>query len=531
VENGRVPAGSYLLVESLDRLSRQEILKSLALFLRILSAGIVLVTLQDDHVYQGGQINLPDLIISLMIMSRAHEESATKSQRVAAAWANKRSQANALGRPLTRLCPAWLKLNDDRKRYVEIPERVAVIRSIFEDTVAGIGGYVITNRLNAKRAQSFGRSRGWQRSYIAKILSNRAVIGEYQPHKLVGGKRKPVGEPIKDYFPRIIDDELFYRAQQSRSERRISGRGRKGTYLTNLFSGLATCAYCGSRMAFENKGPPPKGGTFLVCEASKRGMGCVTTGWRYEQFESSFLAFVEQLDLPNIIRNDESEKRDLNDAIQSLQGQQLALKTEMESAYGLLKINPDLAFVADKLGQLQQTVKDLERQIEEKKDERENLEATENAFYESKDEIKSLIGSLQTPGEGDLYKLRSQVVARIKALVDSLLLAPAGRAPIVNKTIAELKKMTDDAVYKAALVDVLNLDKDRRYFAVRFKDGNVLGVYPSKDDPLVFETKVVAIAPGTDRGTLIRLQGDGSGRVLVDPKSEINATLNKAISE
>ena len=53
VEQGRVPAGSYLLVESLDRLSRQEILKSLSLFLRILNAEIVLVTLQDDHVYQG----------------------------------------------------------------------------------------------------------------------------------------------------------------------------------------------------------------------------------------------------------------------------------------------------------------------------------------------------------------------------------------------------------------------------------------------------------------------------------------------
>jgi DNA invertase Pin-like site-specific DNA recombinase len=297
VEQRLVPAGSYLLVESLDRITRQEIVEALTLFLRIIKAGINLVTLQDNRVYRADQVDFQDLIISLTIMSRAHEESQLKSQRVGAAWANKRVRAETKSQPQTKWCPAWLRLSNDRSRYEIVLARADVIRSIFEESVAGIGIFKISKRLNERRVPLMGKSNGWHPSYVAKILSNRAVIGEYQPHKLVGGKRKPVSDPIKDYFPRVIDDDLFYRAQQSRSERRISGRGRKGTYLTNLFSGLATCAYCRSPMKFENKGPPPKGGTFLVCEASKRGMGCVTTGWRYEQFESSFLAFVEQIDL------------------------------------------------------------------------------------------------------------------------------------------------------------------------------------------------------------------------------------------
>jgi hypothetical protein len=44
----------------------------------------------------------------------------------------------------------------------------------------------------------------------------------------------------------------------------------KGKHFTNIFSGIAKCAYCGSSMKFENKGKPPKGATFLVCDGAIR---------------------------------------------------------------------------------------------------------------------------------------------------------------------------------------------------------------------------------------------------------------------
>jgi DNA invertase Pin-like site-specific DNA recombinase len=52
VRSGKVPTGSFLLVESLDRISRQEIRKALTTFLSIIDAGINLVTLNDAHVLQ-----------------------------------------------------------------------------------------------------------------------------------------------------------------------------------------------------------------------------------------------------------------------------------------------------------------------------------------------------------------------------------------------------------------------------------------------------------------------------------------------
>src|SRR5690242_5179708 len=45
IENNMVPPNSFLLVESLDRLSRDRILAAQALFLQIVQAGVTIVTL------------------------------------------------------------------------------------------------------------------------------------------------------------------------------------------------------------------------------------------------------------------------------------------------------------------------------------------------------------------------------------------------------------------------------------------------------------------------------------------------------
>src|SRR3954451_17791261 len=51
VHDGKIARGSYLLVESLDRLSREQVMSALKLFLSIIDAGITIVTLADGQVY------------------------------------------------------------------------------------------------------------------------------------------------------------------------------------------------------------------------------------------------------------------------------------------------------------------------------------------------------------------------------------------------------------------------------------------------------------------------------------------------
>ena len=272
-------------MESLDRLSREQVLTAQSLFLSIIQSGINLVTLADNRVYRAGQTELADLIMSLVIMSRAHEKSQTKSHRIAASWKNKRAHA-ARQRPMTKWCPAWLELAADRTSYQTIPERVKIVQQIFDDTASGVGMYSIARQLNAANIPSFGGPRGWHhQSYIAKILANRSALGEFQPHIRVEGKRTPDGgQPIEGYFPAIIDEELFYRAQHAKSQRLVGGAGRKGSTFANLFSGLASCAHCSARILFENKGSGYKGGTYLVCDDAKRKRGCPVSAMALRRF-------------------------------------------------------------------------------------------------------------------------------------------------------------------------------------------------------------------------------------------------------
>src|ERR1700690_1772088 len=51
VEEGKIPRGSFLLVESLDRLSRIQPIDALPIFLGVINAGITIVTLFDNQVH------------------------------------------------------------------------------------------------------------------------------------------------------------------------------------------------------------------------------------------------------------------------------------------------------------------------------------------------------------------------------------------------------------------------------------------------------------------------------------------------
>lgn len=159
VRTGEVARGSVLLVESLDRLSRQEVARAQLAFLNLLDSGVTVVTLLDDQEYSWASVNAGDgmvrLIISLTIMSRAHEESATKARRLKEAWAAKRSRLDT--EALTSKVPAWLRLNPETRKPELIPERAAIVERIFRDTLGGKGQHSIAAELNREGVKPWGR--------------------------------------------------------------------------------------------------------------------------------------------------------------------------------------------------------------------------------------------------------------------------------------------------------------------------------------------------------------------------------------
>lgn len=231
-----IPRGAILLIERLDRFSRQQTRKAYRAFVELVEAGITVQTL--DPLQTINEDNIDDLHVVLPLilqMTMAHEQSKEKSRRIGAVWEAKREKARS-GQPMFRRCPAWLKWDDESQEFVVRPKAIEAIEFIFRSTVNGRGQRHLVTDLN-KRFKPLGKSGKWNASYIQKILNDRSVLGELQPYRFdAGGHRVKDGEPIAGYYPRVVSDELFYAAAAAKESRK-KARGRN-THFVNLFVGL-----------------------------------------------------------------------------------------------------------------------------------------------------------------------------------------------------------------------------------------------------------------------------------------------------
>src|SRR5947208_3498002 len=89
IKSGRVEPGSYLLVENLDRLSREDAGEATELFLSIVNRGVIVVQLSPVVMEFARPVNTHSLMFAIMELSRGHSESVIKSERCRAAWGRK----------------------------------------------------------------------------------------------------------------------------------------------------------------------------------------------------------------------------------------------------------------------------------------------------------------------------------------------------------------------------------------------------------------------------------------------------------
>ncbi len=274
---GLIPSGSYLLVESLDRISRMSPRKAQRLIDDIVDAGVTIVTLNDGQEYTAARLETDPtaLFISLMVAWRAHEESKTKGRRVAAAWAEKRRKVRqGESGKLTSRAPGWLQWTSDG--WVEREPHGDTVRRVFAMTLDGIGEHSIAAAFNAEGVPVMGGGSRWHRSTISKLLRNPSVIGTLVPGHMefVDGKRQRVAEePIEGAFPAVVSERDWLSVRALKDGSAAAARGRHtAAPLANIFGGLARCPECGEAMTRVNKGNPAKAGKpKLVCTAAKAG--------------------------------------------------------------------------------------------------------------------------------------------------------------------------------------------------------------------------------------------------------------------
>jgi DNA invertase Pin-like site-specific DNA recombinase len=245
VERDRIPVGSYLIVENLDRLTRENPVISIPAVLNLIAAGIRVVQLTPVEMIYDSAMEQHHLMNMLWELSRGHAESRRKSGLCGEAWAEKKAKARTSKVPHGAMCPAWIELVDGQYRLKQ--DAVQAVRKIFTWSAGGLGVSRILDRLETENVAPIGKSGAWERSYVCKLLANPTVIGIYQPGNGSGGKR-PDGDPIPGYYPAAIDESLWHAARQAAKRRRQrSGRPSNGTAI-NPYSGLLVSALDGSKL-------------------------------------------------------------------------------------------------------------------------------------------------------------------------------------------------------------------------------------------------------------------------------------------
>ncbi|HEY0970906.1 MAG TPA: recombinase family protein, partial [Gemmatimonadales bacterium] len=210
---GDIAPGSVLVLENLDRMSRQVPHLALGVLSRIIEAGVAVHTTNDHQTYtkevMRGPNGLSSLLIALLAFNTAHQESEKKRRRLQDVWRQKR--LNASKRPMFGKGPSWLTFDKEAERWELIPDRAEIVRRVFRETIAGKGADKIAKGLNLDGVPPFDRgkttAKAWTGQTIAKILDHPAVIGTMVPKVLAyddNGRQRRVPQKeltVEDYYP------------------------------------------------------------------------------------------------------------------------------------------------------------------------------------------------------------------------------------------------------------------------------------------------------------------------------------------
>lgn len=461
IQAGEIERGSYFLIDSYDRFSREEPTTSVHTLLEIVKAGVIVVTLNNKMQFRAGPDAMAQLMYAVMDLSRAHNESLEKGRKVKAAHDRSKEVAREGGRKWTPLAPSWMNVTVEgvgRNKvitYEPIPERVALIQEMFDKFEAGMTTRAIARDFNErgvltnyqyerlKRPQRLNgeeRTRHdkgeWSSDTITTVLANRAVLGEHQPmtsDTTSPRGRRPDGEPIPGYYGKpVIDEVQFLRVQAMLAARKRSPRVRGSLVYNNLFIQRGVCGVCGKTFSLhanqnsDSRNRQPR----LRCIAAHQGGRCTNRIWLpYTPLETAFLSHVTDFDIPNARQTISKDAQELE--LTRLKHDDLAAKCRKMSLelFDADRVNPFLQELLDQktaeVTALSERIKELEAIV--------GSASTQPTPTDHVANIATLRERLDTTEGEALYALRANIAQNIRGVVERVVFQPDGAVMVYVK--------------------------------------------------------------------------------------------------
>ena len=443
VEDDKVPRGSYLIVEALDRLTREHTRAALMLCLGLIEHGIRIVQLSPSEMVYDEKSDDMGLMIMIVELSRGHRESKRKSEMVGSAWEEKKRRARAgeaqkstkrMGdkcQAMTHMLPGWIEERAGKLRV--IPKRGAVVKRIYGMAAAGQGVTSILRKLTDDKVPAFGdgvikgekskraaSTTRWSRPYIYAILKDRRAAGEFQPRLRNG---TPDGDPIPGYYPAAVTEGEWEAARVAVAGRRTGGpagrrAGRNSPHGVNMFQGLLYNArdgdvyYCTTKKETGR----PIWRRALVTAKSTSGGGPAWS-FPYPAFEQAIVSLLREIDHRHILPGNRKSE-------------ELAVKSGE-----LKRVESRLAEVGDALLDGSGNVKVLAQAAQKLEDRKKELAAQVSVLRrevahpqsESWGAAQSLMAALDSAPDPEAARLRLRAEVRRVITEIWVLVVPRGR--------------------------------------------------------------------------------------------------------
>lgn len=424
IDAGLIEPGTVLVVENLDRLSRQDYRTARRWIEDITDRGITVAVhtpeLMLDREAMSGA-NIGPIIQHLLEANRATSESKRKSDFQQKNIARMLDQARE-GIVNSPRAPQWLIGRTGDQEFGINENRAAIVRLIYEWSASGMGLGSICKKLNAtypawgKGGWKTGKVE-WRIGYVRDILRSPAVEGEY--HVRRGLNREPTGEILRGYYPRIVDADLVARARAALNSRAGTG-GQGAVEAKNLFVGLITCQTCGGAVGRSVTGNG-RGGryAYLRCRSSRYGNCANTFQMRYDHLETELLNSVLHLALDDTffvaVDNVAPLVKALADARKGVE----VLTHERTNLISVLSKLPDSTGIITALGEIEEKLKASVVEIERLKRE---LEVARGSATPEQHlaRVRELRASIEDDDADVRAEARRKIAEAMRGLIDRI---------------------------------------------------------------------------------------------------------------
>jgi DNA invertase Pin-like site-specific DNA recombinase len=402
VQAGRIEKGTVIVIEAWDRLGRLRPDKQVKLVAELLELGVDIGVCRLNDIFTLEDFGSHKWTTLAIFVQLAHEESLQKAKRVARSWGSRRKRAREQGTPIAGRIPRWLELVHGRFRPV--PEAVASIKAAFALAGEGRGLTRTISALRKAKVPPVGGKR-WTRPYLRMILTDKRVLGEFQPRDRHG---KPQGEAIENYYPAVVSPEEYNQARATLLVNAAAQPGKKGRQSrhVNVFRSLLVHGPDGEALHVRNKGTKESPKLVLINAAGYEGRG-QSRSYPYLAFEEDILSLLEEVRPEDVLpAKDEGPgtANVLRARRDNLKADLEGLKADLRKAYSRTLSE----LVLEKEAELEGVLNDLQEELAR------SARPAEKAWPE----VPGLMGLIRNSPDPDAARLKARAVLR--AVVETI---------------------------------------------------------------------------------------------------------------